>query len=199
MTDRPTESDGADAIPESPALDTVAGAYDAESAFALDTELQLAEASRALQEVPEIQPGNWDGLAIEERLAALQSVEDALAEIQQRPPLEIHSEAMESGVFGYFDGSRIVVNAGHLEGSVPVEELVDTVVHEGRHAFQSFAVEHPGTITDAAILDAWAANLAPDGYLSAEEYGQELYQTQPVEADAWSYAGRIRRMQDGVR
>ena len=78
------------------------------------------------------------------------------------------------------------------DGGAPVQELVDTVVHEGRHAFQHYAVEHPGVVTDEHVVQAWAANMAPGGYLSAEEFGQRRYQSQPIEADAWSYAARIR-------
>ncbi len=35
--------------------------------------------------------------------------------------------------------------------------------------------------------------MAPGGYLTPDLYGQELYQSQPIEADAWAYAGRVRQ------
>jgi len=33
--------------------------------------------------------------------------------------------------------------------------------------------------------------MEPGQYLSAEDYGLEAYAAQPIEADAWAYAGRI--------
>lgn len=197
MIDERDEEEDTTDIPLAPPVAAEGNPYDAASDFAVDTEMQISEASHALQEMPEIQPGNWDALPPEERLNALQTVENTLAGIQQRPCFEVQSEPMDAGVFGYFDGNGIVLNANHLEGNMPVEELVDTVVHEGRHAFQQYAVEHPGTVPDANVVDAWIANRAPGGYLSAEEYGQEIYQSQPVEADAWSYAGRVRGLEYG--
>jgi len=163
-----------------------------EAGFSADTDRQIAEAAEALRALPEIQPWNWDALPPDERLTALQSVEDTLARVQQRPAVEVHSEAIGPGMYGYFDGERIAVNADQLKGSVPVEEMVDTVMHEGRHAFQQYAIEHPGAVSDEGVVDAWAANMAPGGYLSAEEFGQRRYERQRIEADAWSYAGRIR-------
>jgi hypothetical protein len=72
---------------------------------------------------------------------------------------------------------------------MPVEEMVDTIVHEGRHAYQDFAVQHPAAVADQRVVAAWAKNRI--NYLDAERYGQELYQSQPLEADAWSYAGAV--------
>lgn len=193
MVDDLAGAENSDAVPEEPPLDAEPGAYDAASDFAIDTQMQIGEACEALGAMPEIQPGNWDALPTEERLTALQNVEDTLAGIQQRPSVEVHGESMGAGTYGYFDGDRIAVNAEQLNGGAPVEEMVDTVVHEGRHAFQQYAIEHSGVVSDQAVVDAWAANMAPGGYLSVEDgFDPELYQSQPIEADAWSYAERIR-------
>jgi len=114
-----------------------------------------------------------------------------MAAVQGRPGLSVEAEALGPGVCGAYDGSRLVVNAEQLDSATPVGEFVDTVVHEDRHAFQDFAVSHPGTVTDGTVVGAWAANMEPGQYLSAEDYGLEAYAAQPIEADAWAYAGRI--------
>jgi hypothetical protein len=181
--------DGTADFPDEPSLDADVGAYDTGTDFALDTELQIADAVRSLQGMESIQPKVWETFDPSERLTALQQVEETLAAIQGRPSIGVHAESVDPDVAGAFDGERITINGEHLRGGMPVEELVDTIIHEGRHAFQQYAVEHPGFLTDAAVTRTWAENFAT--YLDPETYGQELYQTQPVEADAWSYAGRI--------
>lgn len=167
------------------------GAVDGQADVALETDLQVQDATAALGAMDDLSPKAWQTLDAGDRLAALQAVEEEMAAIQGRPSVEVVSETMPPGAFGAFDGERITVNADHLEGNMPIGEFVDTIVHEGRHAYQAYAVEHPGVVTDGALVQAWADNMAPGNYLSAEMYGQEIYQSQPIEADAWSYAGRI--------
>lgn len=167
------------------------GTVDGQADVTVETDLQVQEATAALGAMDELAPAAWQTLDAGDRLAALQAVEEQMAAIQGRPSVAVVPEALPAGTFGAFDGERITVNTDHLEEEMPVGEFVDTIVHEGRHAYQAYAVEHPAVVTDSALVQAWADNMAPGNYLSAELYGQELYQRQPIEADAWSYAGRI--------
>lgn len=167
------------------------GMVDHPSDFVAETDRQVDEAIRSLRRLDGLQPEAWETLAPVERLALLQRVEEVLATIQGRPATMVFArEDMDPGEFGAFDGESIIVNEGHLLGRVPVSDLVDTVIHEGRHAFQQYAIEHPGFVTDDEIVVAWDDNF--DNYLDAPTYGQELYEAQPIEADAWSYAAHIR-------
>ncbi|SRR5258708_30079192 len=114
-----------------------------------------------------------------------------MAALQGRPGLQLVT-ALLNGYGEYdVDHERIVLNHLHLLGDKPVDELINTVIHEGRHAYQHFAVTHTGVLSDTAEVASWAENLAPDNYLTAEQFGQELYASQPVELDAWNYADRI--------
>lgn len=155
-----------------------------------DDAQQVDEATNRLREIDEIKPETWQGLEEPERLDTLQQVETEMAEVQGRPFVEVVAEEMSPGSFGYFDGERIHVSTEDLR-SEDVGENVDTIVHEGRHAYQQYAIDHPGFHHDSAQVQAWNENF--DNYLTAEAYGQEVYQNQPVEADAWSYASQIRQ------
>lgn len=163
--------------------------HDVSTEFEQTTEQQIQQAIESLQHIEGLDPQMWQTLDATERLGVLQNVEDRMADIQGRPAVEIVSEEMNPTTFGGYDGQRITLNSGQLESDMPMEEFIDTVVHEGRHVYQDYAVQNPGFVTDTALVNAWADNLA--NYLTAEEYGQELYVVQPIEADAWCYADRI--------
>ncbi|MBG0787348.1 MAG: hypothetical protein H0S79_19835 [Anaerolineaceae bacterium] len=158
--------------------------------FELETEGQIADSIDSLTQISEIQPENWEGLESDERLSALQSVEDSMSEIQNRPSVAIEAVEMGPGQFGGYDGNSIKINQEHLDGGQPVDENVDTIIHEGRHAYQEFVVNNPETITDQSVAQSWSDNF--ENYLDLQTYGAELYNSQPIEQDAWSYANSVR-------
>ena len=160
--------------------------------FAVDTANQVQEAVNAISQMDGIRPETWQTLEAGDRLGVLQGVENSMAEIQGRQPVEILPEELPENVFGGYDPvtQMININSSHLHSDMPVQEYVDTVVHEGRHAYQDFAVRNPQVVSDVAVVNAWVENM--HDYHTAELYGQEEYTNQPVEADAWNYAGEIR-------
>lgn len=144
-----------------------------------------------INQIEEIRPEVWQNLEAGERLAVLQNIEDRMAAIQDRTAVTIGAREMETSTFGGWNGQAIEINTAHLASDMDVSEFIDTIVHEGRHAFQDYAIQNPGIVSDANIVNAWAENRMPGNYLTAEEYGQELYMAQPLEADAWNFAGRV--------
>lgn len=167
-------------ISDNPALD-----------FEIQTDVQVQQAVDEISQVEGIQPEVWENLNAGERLGVLQSIEDRMAEIQGRPPVPISACEMDASTFGGWNGQTIELNTSHLQSDMSVSEFIDTIVHEGRHAFQDYAIQNPGVVSDVGIVNAWAENRIPGNYLRAEEYGQELYLAQPLEADAWAFAGRV--------
>jgi hypothetical protein len=170
------------------------GADDASTVGSILSEgdAQTQAAIESLRQVPDIQPDVWGSLNDTERIAALQSVENNMANIQVRPPSDVVATQAGPGEFGYFDPNTKQISVGsHSLEFEPVQENVDTIVHEGRHAYQQYAVENPGFHPKATEVEAWRDNMKPGNYLTAQEYGQELYQTQPIEADAWQYGNNI--------
>ena len=167
---------------------------DQQDDFALETEGQIVDAIESLNNIPEIQPDSWENLDVSERLASLQAVEGSMAEIQGRPSVPVIPVDLPPDQYGGWDGEAITINANHLAGDKPVSENVDTIVHEGRHALQEHAMSHPEVVSDPAVVDAWRENMKPGNYIN-DRKNPEGYLNQPVEADAWGYAGAI---QDGV-
>ncbi len=166
-------------------------AGDGASDFQAVTDAQVVSATEALGQMEALRPEVWEGLGVEERLEALQGIEDRMAEIQGRPAVAVGTATLEEGTYGgYRSDYGIVLNEAHV-ASNDIAEIVDSVVHEGRHAYQDYAIHHLGFVSDASLVESWTANW--DNPLSAQDYGQEAYMAQPIEADAWAYAGRIRQ------
>jgi hypothetical protein len=166
--------------------------------FQLETDAQVQDAVTTLSENQEIQPDHWETLGEEERLNALQVVEDQMADIQGResvPVVEDHD--LGPGVYGGYNENdqSIHINSDHMMGDMPVEENVDTIVHEGRHAYQDYAINNPGVVNDTEIVNQWSENWREENYIRPENADFEDYVNQPVEADAWGYS---RRIVDGI-
>ena len=191
----PEVSQTPEEMPEPPtdtADDTSAqGSEDAPTDLDIESVQQIREAADSFRQMEELDPGAWQALDGGQRLEALQTIEDRVAAIQGRPSVQVSAEPMEPDTFGGWDGQGISLNAAPLESDMPVEEFLNTIVHEGRHAYQDYAVQNPGVVADQNIVNNWADNMEPGHYLSAEDYGQEIYATQAVEADAWRYADRL--------
>ncbi len=156
--------------------------------------VQERGAVQALREMDDIQPETWQGLEHTERMTALQNVETEMSAIQERTTADVSGFKGEQHEYGGYDPdtNQIYVNEYHVDNG-SVRENVDTIVHEGRHAYQHHAVENPGYHDNPAEVQAWEDNF--DNYRDADTYGQEIYQNQPIEADAWTYADEIT---DGV-
>ncbi|MBN2004295.1 MAG: hypothetical protein JXA21_13150 [Anaerolineae bacterium] len=185
-----SDFDVTDAPEFEPELDVSDVPLDVHADSELETQHQIQEAATALGDIENLDADTWHTLDASERLEVLQDIENQMSGIQERPAVEVAMEPMSSDVFGGYDGERITINTNHLEGNVlPMTEFVDTIVHEGRHAYQDYAVEHPGFVSDTELVAEWADNF--ENYLSADLYGYELYASQPVEADAWNYASQV--------
>jgi hypothetical protein len=164
------------------------------------TDQQVQEAAESLRNIPELRPEAWQRLDDSHRLQVMQEVEQRMAAIQGRPLVRVVAEPMERGVCGgYRQGDKTIhISQEHLRSN-NAREVLDTVVHEGRHAYQHYAITHPGFHPDQAQVRAWAENLRPGHYIRGGRV-PGAYMRQPVEADAWVYAGRIvRQVMGGAR
>ncbi len=138
-------------------------------------------------------PGQWEGLSPQERLESLQTLEDKLAEIQGRPPVRVTASSIP-GANGKYDleTRTIMLDAESLNKSSPKArlELIDTIAHEGRHAYQHYATDHPGFHANEKEVEAWRENMKD--YSDGRRDGLLAYRLQPVEADAWQYGHLVR-------
>lgn len=143
-----------------------------------------------MRSIGQLQPERWAKVDLGERMATLREVEAVNAEVQGRPTVPLQSAPMDPCVYGgYSDRNHeITVNSAHVR-SDNVREVLDTILHEGRHAYQHYAIQHPGTHPDRAEVERWRDNF--EDYLRPDLYGQQMYENQPVEVDARLYASEV--------
>ena len=149
--------------------------------------------------------GKWNQLDTDTRWKCLQALENHFAAEQGRPAATILPDSpvnLNGGYGGYVPDqnaihiNRDLVECGRLIGPVdkmhPASsdanmQLFDTVAHEGYHAYQTYAVKHPGFHADENQVKEWAMNKAK--YF----YNGEEYLIQPLERDAWRYGSEKTR------
>lgn len=150
---------------------------------------EIEAAADAIRSIPEVDPEAWERLDVTERVAALQEVEDQLAALQNRPAAEVVSKDM-ADAGQYLDGV-IFVSEGDLDpdSGKPVDEVLNTTIHEGRHAYQDWSVMSADASDMPEEVAAWKEN--NDFYFDPELYGYEIYASQPVEVDANRYANQV--------
>ena len=142
---------------------------------------------------------NWKQLDTEKKWEYLQELENYFATEQGRPAVKILLDSSKNldGNYGEYVPeenviyiNRDLVEYGTLIGPVDEQhperldanmQLFDTVAHEGYHAYQNYAIKHPGFHGDEKQVAEWAIN-----DVKFFEEGDE-YWVQPQERDAWKY------------
>ena len=146
----------------------------------------------------------WKELSLDERVELLKDIERDIARIEHRPSCRIEIENLgkitegNDGLQGhmgrhetsFWGGERIVINSELLKSNNPrfYSEVLDTLVHEGRHSYQTYNLEHRETHKSKGDLTNWHINMEKYGYQSAQLYGFKDYWMQPIEADARKFA-----------
>ncbi len=158
-------------------------------------EKQVSRGIETLQQVDGLKPDVWEKLSLNERLEVLQEVENGMAEVQGRPAAKVITR--KKGGFGAYSvkSNTIFINEKFLARN-DIAEQVDVTIHEGRHAYQRYAIIHPGFHANESEVLEWKDNLK-DGcknFRTIQLHGFRAYRTQPVEYDAWSYAYTFRQI-----
>lgn len=84
--------------------------------------------------------------------------------------------------------NKIELNSSFLE-KPDCEELLNTILHESRHAFQNKCVQNPDSVTvKENIIDVWKDNMK--NYISPE-FDFEAYENQEIEKDANYFADSV--------
>lgn len=142
-------------------------------------------------------PDEWRLLSDEQKTSVLQCVESRMARESGRKPCPVEAKWLmtgEDGIeLGYYSPSeeRICVNVSQfapdsMYGGTS-DKLVETVLHEGRHAYQHQVADGLVAHNDQAEAEAWAENFKDGNYISFEE-NPRGYWNQPVEVDARQFA-----------
>ena len=91
------------------------------------------------------QKDNWNNASYQERMDAYQSLEHYMAEREGRAERQIVFGNMDKespGAVGYYTSAddRLHMDTGYLTGNRNPYDGMDTVIHEGRHAYQADAM-----------------------------------------------------------
>lgn len=156
--------------------------------------VQISEAVEAMENIDGLEFKDWKESSFEERVEALQKLEDKVSEIAHRPSCYLNVQDLGEGNYGYFDPNtkEITLNSSYINSDnfADYKETLDTVLHEGRHAYQDYNITEREVHPRGTEVENWRLNNNGDlGYLDAQTWGFELYQYQPMEADARAFAG----------
>lgn len=176
------------------------------------TDLEMTEGiANYLETVREFRYENWAELTLEEKTEVLNRVEQKIAEMEHRPALEVMIEDMKPNSLGYHSNTehQIVLNSKHVGANDPKfhKAVFDTLIHEGRHAYQHYNVDVKCVHESVSEVEQWKKNFYdPEwGYYTyrgqkvyttfndgqKHDVGFRLYANQPVEIDARNFASDV--------
>ncbi|MEQ2443925.1 hypothetical protein WMO64_10670 [Pseudoflavonifractor sp. CLA-AP-H29] len=137
----------------------------------------------------------WNSLDYDTKCQAVQALENDFAYQQGRPAKHVEAVPLDDLCYGGWNPEldTIHLNENLLKNGTTLSDpnarpmpdanmqVFDTVAHEGYHAYQSYALEHPEVHADKAQLREWALN-------EGKYYDNgDKYLIQPQERDAWQY------------
>ena len=170
-----------------------------------------------LENVEELHYENWCNLSLEERAHLLNQIEVKIAEIEHRPPLDVEVHDMDSKTLGYQDSTnnKIALNSLYVNSNDPTShrEVIDTIIHEGRHAYQHYNVDVKTIHESWSEVQSWKENFYDPNYKYYTSTGNwvlipfndgrihnvdfRLYYYQPVEIDARDFAADVMKKLEG--
>lgn len=145
---------------------------------------------------------NWNTLSERERLRSLQFYENSLAQEQGRNPRKVarESDRQLGGAFGRYDldsSKKIYINQTFLRNKDNSNydwnsyNAMNTVAHEGRHAYQDDCIKgiaSPDTCgISSAQLESWKINNKSYTGFDNDPVRFLEYRFQPMEDDAFQY------------
>lgn len=156
----------------------------------LDIDFEInGETREALEK---FRPEKWEALDETERMTAIKELVNVIGgglQIDKLPDIELMSEGPALGLFDY-NVNKIRLNERYFDNPI---ELVDTIAHEMRHAYQHMRAEIYGTKTDRLYV-ANFDNYIPIQYdsdgncVNFSDYSDQL-----VEVDARVFADIFKR------
>lgn len=148
----------------------------------------------------------WNSSSLESRLSTLQLAEYGMAARQGRFPRQVKAVSMEPNSYGSYNDNTpdiLKISLEKLDSDIdedftlhpissrkisdfPNYEMLDTVIHEGRHAFQhdiTRGIIKPETLSIAPeVVAKWKENQKT--YLTSQKHSYTAYRFQIIEADA---------------
>jgi len=154
---------------------------------------QVEQVSQMLKGRTDLTSGNWEKMTLDGRLTVLQECDNQIAAITKRTPYHIEAAGIANNAKGVtFPDGRIVLNSQLLYDSSPsgMRQCLETLIHEGRHAYQNYNMDISEVEPNANRIEAWRLNRQmgyETGQCSIYDYqkmGFKRYLAQPLEVDA---------------
>lgn len=139
---------------------------------------------------------NWQNMNYDQRVDFYQRLENTMSASQNRParivtPMNIPKKDI-AGYYSAYDPSKIAINKRLIMQDDRRYDNCDTIIHEGRHAFQDDCIigrANIGNIDDVNKIGDWRRNF--DQYQEPNGMNSDVkYRFQPVEKDAYDYANK---------
>ena len=154
--------------------------------------VQIEQAAESMENIEGLNFDEWKNLTFEERVSVLQKVENSVAVIAHRPACEMNVRSMEDLTYGYYspDSHSIMLNSTYVKSDsyTDYKECLDTIIHEGRHAYQDYNLTEREVHPREGDLTNWKSNEFEYGYQDARTCGFKSYWLQPQECDARAFA-----------
>ena len=154
--------------------------------------LQIESIAGQMTDMEGLDFSEWKELSLQGRMDVLEQVEERVADIVHRPACELEVKELGAGHLGYYSNgeNKITLNESYVQSNsiADYREVLDTLIHEGRHAYQDYNLHvrevHPrqGDITN------WKLNEFGHGYQDVKHCGFQAYEMQPLESDARAFA-----------
>ena len=161
--------------------------------------IQIERISEVISSCKDIKYENWISLKLEEKEKILNSLEERIAEIEHRPACYIRLMSLRKDQWGGYNPATkdITINSSFVKLSDynTYCEVIDTLVHEGRHAYQDYNVNVNEIHPRHSEVESWAETMHGGKW----EYwgdcstvlGQRLYEQQSIEIDARNFAADV--------
>lgn len=154
--------------------------------------VQIEQISETMTRIEGLEFSEWKELSFNERVDVLQRVENEVSQIAHRPSCPIQTESLGKGYFGYYspESQMITINSDYIKSNnlSDYKEVLDTIFHEGRHAYQYYNLMEREVHPRQGDLSNWKVNEFKYGYQEAKTQGFAAYYLQPQEADARAFA-----------
>lgn len=154
--------------------------------------VQIEQISERMALIKGVEYSEWKDLSFDERMLVLQKIEYEVANVSHRPLCTISCKSLGEGHYGYYtpETSHITINSDCVRSSSfnDYQETLDTLIHEGRHAYQDYNLNTREVHPRQGDVSNWKLNEENYGYQDVAYCGFKLYELQPVEADARAFA-----------
>lgn len=122
-------------------------------------EIQAAQLREEFLNIPELNRENWKGLSPEQRLEALNALEQRAAEIGHRDPLPVIAAELDTD--GVCKRDQIEINSEFLtsDSDECYALAINAVIHESRHAYQNYNMFVSQVEKSEQLVKAWRLNM----------------------------------------